>query len=106
MHNKNRGEVSIEFPSTTITLRPTFQALCEIEAAAGKSIINMLSNFAIQQLRISEIIVIIKAGKKAYDNTLLNNDQITELIESKGIINILPDIVKFLRNGLGIEDPQ
>ncbi len=38
MHNINRGEFTIKFLSQNLTLRPSFQALCEIESILGKSI--------------------------------------------------------------------
>ncbi|MFV9875398.1 MAG: hypothetical protein AB8U25_03210 [Rickettsiales endosymbiont of Dermacentor nuttalli] len=39
MFDQYRGEVSIELAGKIYNLRPTFQALCEIENEIGKSLI-------------------------------------------------------------------
>lgn len=103
MHNVNRGEFTIKFLSQTLTLRPSFQALCEIESILGKSIIKALIDFEQEQLQLVTIAGVIKAGAKAYDGTILTDDQLGQLIEEKGLLNILPDIAKFLSIAIGLD---
>ncbi len=103
MHNVHRGEVTIEFSSQSLTLRPTFQALCEIESILGKSIVKALIDFEQEQLRLVSIIAIIKAGVKAYDGTILIDEQVGVLIQEKGLMNILSYMVLFLSRAIGLE---
>lgn len=99
MANSYRSEISIG----GITLRPTFQALAEIEAASAKSIIELLINFPDKQLTISEIMAIIRSGHKAYNGTILDDKQIELLIQERGLVNILPEIAKFLHGAVGLD---
>lgn len=103
MHNVHRGEITIKFTKQSLTLRPTFQALCEIESVLGQSLIKTILEFEQEQLRLVAIMTIIKAGVKAYDGTILTDEQVSVLIQEKGLFNIMSDIIKFLSNAIGLE---
>jgi len=104
MNNINRGEVNLVFTTQILTLRPSFQALYEIEFSCSKSILNMLLNFPQDQLKINEIIEIIRFGAKAYDGETLSTQKIEQLLNEKPIIEILPTLLKFLKNAIGIKE--
>ena len=103
MHNIHRGEITIKFSSQSLTLRPTFQALCEIESVLGQSLIKTILEFEQEQLRLVAIMAIIKAGVKAYDGTILTDEQGSMLIQEKGLLNVMPDVIKFLLTAIGLE---
>jgi hypothetical protein len=65
MANKYRGEITIKLPSGKYIMRPTFNALCEIETAIDKSLIILLSNFESKGISINEQHLVIEAGIKA-----------------------------------------
>ena len=106
MYNTHRGEVTIKFLSQNLTLRPSFQALCEIESILGKSIIKGLIDFEQNPLELVTIMAVLKAGVKAYDGTVLTDDQLGLLIQERGLINILPEVVKFLSTAIGLDKEQ
>ncbi|AIL64503.1 hypothetical protein NOVO_00465 [Rickettsiales bacterium Ac37b] len=101
MPNQYRGEINIELAGKTYNLRPTFQALCEIENEIGKSLILLLSKLDEQGILIQEQIAIIKIGiKHAENNNLPEN--LEELIKQKDIASLFKIICKFLEAGLCI----
>ena len=77
--------------------------LCRIEVILGKSIVKALIDFEQEQLRLVSIIAIIKAGVKAYDGTILIDEQVAGLIQEKGLMNILSYMVLFLSRAIGLE---
>jgi hypothetical protein len=44
MANRERGEVSVEVEGKAYTLRPTFDAICELETRSGKGIEDLLAD--------------------------------------------------------------
>ncbi|MCH9753532.1 MAG: gene transfer agent family protein [Alphaproteobacteria bacterium] len=107
MANKNRGEVSVKLAGIRYIMRPTFQAICSIESEVGKSILDILINLPKEQIKISEIELIVKYGILACDkNPDINQNDIGDLIYKEGVVNILPNIIEFLELSMGINHEE
>jgi hypothetical protein len=100
MANNYRAEIDIKLGDKTYLMRPTFQALCEIENAIDKSVISLLTRYNERGILISELIAITRAGIKAGEGSVPPN--LDRLVEEEGICNLLPVICKFLEEGLSI----
>ena len=103
MTNKARGEISIKLGKKTYIMRPTFHALCSIESQIEKSIIDLLLNIVENKPKISEIHTILKYGMEAYQQTLIHEEDLANLIHETGIVNLLPKVIEFLEYGIGVK---
>ena len=104
MANQYRGEIDIILDNKSYTLRPTFQALCEIEGDLNKSIIDVLSGLNESKPKAIEIAKIIYHAAKAYDpNFALTYEQIGEGVFNTGILKVMPRIIRFLEISIGME---
>ena len=65
MANKHRGEVEVELDGKPITLRPTFDALCEIEGRSGLTIAELGARALTGRLGLFHVALIIWAGRRA-----------------------------------------
>ncbi len=122
MANTQRGEVSIELCGKKYTLRPTFEAICELEDSAKVSVIEMISNFqnmklASMNLRmISSVVWSGMWGHNKKDCPI--QSEVGEMILKDGIWNVfmygaddkkgVPSALsQFLLNAvMGGEDPK
>ena len=100
MHNDLRGEISIELAAREYNLRPSFEALCEIENACGTSIINLLMKFDQRGIFLKEVVSIIKAGLKAGGHKTPKN--LVNILHKQGFVEILPMVCQFLKKGLNL----
>lgn len=66
MANKQRGEEALKLLGKEYILRPTFEALCEIEDKLDISIPNLIGRFEAGNIRIRDLAVIIWAGVHGY----------------------------------------
>lgn len=107
MANKNRGEVCIDLRGVRYILRPTFHAICAIEGELDISIIDILINISDKQLKISEIVVIIKHGMRAYkENPDISDEGLGNAVYDSGLINIMPHVIHFLELAVGMQNQE
>ena len=96
MANRQRGEVKIILDDKTYVMRPTFEALCEIEDALDTSIPDLILMFRDGNIRLKNIAAIVWGGIWGYDKkNALSMEEVGELITKTGMMNIL---------GLGMDD--
>jgi hypothetical protein len=98
--NNLRAEIAIELGGVNYNLRPTFNALCEIEEASNTSVINLLISFDQRGIFLKEVVAIIKAGIRGANGKVPKN--LIELIQKKGFSQVLPLICQFLKTGLNL----
>ncbi len=103
MTNKNRGEIIVELDGTDYTIRPTFQAICSIEAATDNSIISILSSLKESNLTLDQITSIVFYGISACKEHSFTKKEVGEKIYRSGIIKILPKAIKFLEYAIGVD---
>jgi hypothetical protein len=100
MSNIERAEIDIIIGGKSYVMRPSFNALCEIEQSVGKSIITLLISFDQRGILLKEIIYIIKAGLKA--SGIKPPKDLEYCLYQQGYSNIIPVIYNFLKSGLNL----
>jgi len=101
MANPLRAETEVKLGNKQITLRPSFQALCEIEEELGESILNILTNIASKGLTLKQQASIIYYGSKA-GGYLLTKDEVEKLLIQRGIGYNYLKIIEFLKKAIGV----
>jgi hypothetical protein len=102
MANTLRGEVDIALGADIYTLRPSFQALSEIEHSIGKSVLILLNQFEEKGILLSEQVAILRAGLKAAGEKMPEN--IGELICEAGMVQVMDAVCRFLHFGVNAEE--
>jgi hypothetical protein len=101
--NPHRGEVEITLKADggekTFVLRPTFQALAEIEGRAGTGVVALARKAAAGELGIGEAAAIVAAGLRAAGEPA-GHDKVGEMVFRTGLIEVLPAVGAFLVAGL------
>jgi hypothetical protein len=65
MANEPRGEIDVVLNGETFTLRPTFEALCQIEAALGRGAIEIVERMEQHRFGVRDAATIIAATANA-----------------------------------------
>ena len=100
MANINQNDIELELDGNFYIMRPSFQALCEIEQSVGKSLQILLNDFEVRGILLAEQVKIIYCGVKAGGN-ILNEAEIGEFICLYGINNSIKLVISFIRSALG-----
>lgn len=104
MANYHRGEVDICLSGAPYTLRPTFQALCELEQRAECSIYVLARRMEEGAFTLHDITCIIWSGIRGTlgEKTPAIED-IGECIVRDGLANYIPPAYGYIAGALGIE---
>ncbi len=102
--NKARGEITLSLGGRDWVLRPTFQALCEIESALGEGLIALVRRLAQGSVGVRDVAVIVHAGIKAADKKPPSYDTVGEMVIEAGIVGLLGPLGEFL--GAAFSDPD
>lgn len=109
MANKKRGEVDLVLQGETYTLRPTFQALEEIESSMGMGLIEIGSNFTQQAFRMTDVVKILHPIMRHHDNPDTGKPwtyhELGEAIIQQGFTETVPVLGAFFAYALGV-DPE
>lgn len=65
MVNKHRGEEELRLAGRTYVLRPTFQALAEIEAELGEPLLTIADRVLTGRVGTRDVLAIVRGGVKA-----------------------------------------
>jgi hypothetical protein len=102
LHNPERGEVTIMLDGRSWVLRPTWQAIAEIEAATDKPIMVLIREVSVARYRATELAAIVAAGLRGAGEKGVQLDKVGESIVRAGLAN--PDLIRsvsdFLTNAL------
>ena len=101
MANPHRGEVEITLAGKTYTMRPTFEALCEIEDRTGVGLAVQLRRFAEGTFGVRDVAAILSAGIRASDKAAPGIDEIGQIIVEEGIAPFAEAIGVFLAGTVG-----
>lgn len=97
MANKTRGEVNVSLAGREWAMRPTFQALCEIEGMTGKTLRHLGLNFVQKEVRARDVTAILCAGLKAgHGDKAPDFNEIGEAIMDQGMKSVEQPVVDFL----------
>ena len=109
MANRQRGEVEIELAGKQYLLRPTFEALCELEDRSSTSILEIVSSMEGGKIRLKELTLVIWAGLFGADpTTKLELKDVGDLVLRTGLTDVVQQedkdgrnpLVDFLVNGV------
>lgn len=107
MTNPHRGEVEIVLAGKSYTMRPTFQALAEIEHLAGAGMVALANRFIAKQYGVRDAAAIIFPAIKATGETGASYERVGELVVQTGLTNIAPALLQFVVNAIsGGETPK
>lgn len=97
--NPHRGEVEIELDGKRFVMRPTFQAIAEIEQQTGTGLIALLHRMTDGSLRVSDLAVIVAAGLRAAGEPA-SRDKVGSLLLQDGLEKTLAPASQFLMNAV------
>jgi len=105
MANRYRGEVDVVFAGKTRTLRPTFQALAEIEDKTDTGIVGVARRFADNSFGVRDVAAILWAGMRAgadghADAAPPDYETVCALVVDQGLAHFAPTAAEFLTRGL------
>lgn len=109
--NPHRGEIEIALVTPDgderkFVMRPSFQALAEIESMAGVGIVPLARRFMARQWSITDATAVITAGLKAAGEPA-KYEKVGEMVFRTGLSNIAKPINDFLEASLsGGEKPR
>ncbi len=108
--NPERGEIEIELVTPggsreSFILRPTWEAMVEIETRTGMGMIQMANKLAMMQFGYIEAVAIITAGLKAGGDPA-KVETVGPMVFKTGLTTLIPPIQEFVSNALtGGEKP-
>lgn len=85
MSNKHRGEVTLKLAKTKLTLRPTFEAVVEVEERTGMSMLRFLQKAVIADVRTRDAAILIHQTAKAADPDAPSYVEIGALLVKNGL---------------------
>lgn len=100
--NKHRGEVEIELGGRTFIMRPTPQAVVDMENALNLGVVAICERFQERKFGWRDIFPIVAAGIRASKTDGGISDQkIAEIVFDEGLENIFNPCLQFLSGCLG-----
>ncbi len=97
--NPHRGDVAVTFGGKEFVLRPTWQAIVEIETSTGRGIVEIAQVVATNRHGLTMSAHIITAGLKAAGEPA-SYEKVCAMIHEKGVVNLSVEIDQFLTNAL------
>lgn len=96
--NQHRGDVSLKLGETEYTLRPTFEALSEIERLTGMGLIPLVMKFRTLDFTLAQLKAIISEGIKASGAKVPG--ELGALILEETPTVLAPQLAVFLSNAI------
>ncbi|QQP93565.1 gene transfer agent family protein (plasmid) [Skermanella sp. TT6] len=97
--NPYRGEVVVELDGRSYVLRPSFQAMVQIEVAAGRGLVPLTRSLMSGEILVTDIVAVLQgaidAGLPA-GSKRMTRDEIGEAVFRAGVLGLVPAIVTFL----------
>ena len=107
--NPHRGDVTISLKhkgkTADYVLRPTWQAMAEIEQATGQGFITLLRKAATGGMGLSETAAVVTAGLRASGEAGAKGTTVAAMIFETGIANVIAAINPFLINAMNGGEP-
>jgi hypothetical protein len=98
MANKARGEVDFILAGQTLTVRPTFTVLAEVESAIG-GVLPFMRRLRAAEWKITEVVLALRCILKTAPGAPSAKD-IPDLIIDTGVAGFLEPLVEFLGGGI------
>ena len=104
MANRVRGEVELSLAGTAYTLRPTYQAIAEVEDALGCGFIDIVSRLLERRIAVREMAVVIARFAQASGHSEASEEHIGRALVEDGPAKALVPLAGFLARTLTGED--
>lgn len=105
--NPQRGDVAVRLGGKAYVMRPTFEALAEIEGITGRGIVDLLNRFSRKEFGAKDTAAVIFAAIKSGGEIGANYEAVGRMVVSDGLVNFIPAISAFLANAVtGGETPD
>lgn len=114
MANKQRGEVTLELVGDKYTLRPTFEALCELEDMLNIGILDIVAILHSGDVRLKFISAVTWAGIRGYSkDEAPSYEEVGEMVLKTGLTDVMSQSIEedgqgalatFLLNGVTGDD--
>ncbi|WP_439816226.1 gene transfer agent family protein [Zavarzinia sp. CC-PAN008] len=102
MANPHRGEVDLVIGPHHLTLRPTFEALVEIEERAGTGLIPLTRRFLSRDFGLKDALAVIGPAAKAGGRV---PDDLGPALVAHGLVGLGPALAGFLVRAVAGPDP-
>ena len=90
MANQQRGEVTLELVGKKYTLRPTFEALCELEDRLNLGILEIFNILHGGDIRLRFISAVVWSGIWGYDKDKAPSyEEVGDMVMKTGIANVI-----------------
>lgn len=100
--NEERGEVAIHLGGNDFVMLPTFQAICEIESASGKTISKLIREFQAGDISVQTWAIVLSACLTAGGEYGVTYKKVGDMIMEAGMSS--PELLRatgqLLRNAL------
>lgn len=99
MANHVLGEVEVKIKDRTFTLRPTFEAVCELEARSRLTLAEMVNKMAVGKFGLSDVAAIVWAGMLGAaekNKDVPNFNDLGRMIMEDGYTKLAPACGKFV----------
>ena len=96
MTNESRNEIEVVLDGRTLTMRPTFQRLREIEHKTGKGALELLGMIGADRANLDQFAIVLEYGLKDANDDPPGFEQIGEFLVRDGVNPLIPAIVAFL----------
>jgi hypothetical protein len=109
MANEHRGELDVELAGRKVTLRMTFESICEIEETSGKTGIEILQDLSKQKIGVKTMAAILWAGLRATldPQQRLSSPTLESIgkdVMTTGITKLIGPVGKFIMFAYSTED--
>jgi len=106
MANRHRGEVEVTLGGARYTLRPTFEALCEIEDRTGLGLVELARRFWEGRFGARQLAVVLWAGIRAAGGEAPDYERIGRLVVEQGFQDLAGPVARFLAGVIGGEEEE
>ena len=98
--NPYRGEVEIELGGSVRVMRPTFEAITEIESRVGVGIVELVRRFQGNEWRTADVVIVVRSGLKGAEGKERTLNEVGSWVFEAGVIQCATVALKLLVNGL------
>ncbi|MCH7861722.1 MAG: gene transfer agent family protein [Proteobacteria bacterium] len=100
MSNDIRGEVEVALGGRTWTMRPTFQAICEIQGRTGKDILTVAGECWAGRFSAVTVAAVLWAAIRAAHDDAPDFEAVGAMIVEEGITTFFEPVLALLANAL------
>lgn len=102
--NPYRDDLVIELAGRGVKLRPTFEALAEMEGALGFGVVELCAKFSRGQITLKQLVAVVAAGIRGAGGTV--PDDLGQLVLRAGMVTVMQAASRWLVGALSGDSPD